>query len=238
MKNKSRKNQRLLFLLALLSPLMASPQVSVAETHFFDSQTLPYIRLDFGQAHFLKVKGAGTVGSVSTINNLKSASNSILGAGLGLGINFGDKFRSDITWTHHLNPSLGSTDKNILVVRNPTIDAYFFNLYYEIASQISIFNPYIGAGIGVARVKDTLHFISVDNNAVTLGSELIPVKNNLAYKLTLGSSFDVNENIKLDLSYSYNDYGRSKQRIDTNNIQIGKTHYRAHVVSLGLRFGT
>ena len=40
----------------------------------------------------------------------------------------------------------------------------FLNTYYEIGSVVTIFNPYIGAGIGVATVKDTVFCSSLDSN--------------------------------------------------------------------------
>jgi len=46
----------------------------------------------------------------------------------------------------------------------------------------------------------------------------------------------LNERIKFDLSYNYHDYGKSKSQLALDK-QIGKTHYRAHIISAGLRFG-
>jgi opacity protein-like surface antigen len=168
---------------------------------------------------------------------LHSTTNSVVSAGLGLGINFGDKFRSDITWVRHLDPVLEATKDGDIVKRKPVINAYFFNLYYEIASKVSVFNPYIGAGIGLARVSDNLSLSLIDNHNLSRSSQKISAKNNLAYKFVIGSSFDLNESIKFDLAYNYHDYGKTKSAFDSRKNQIGKTHYRAHVVSAGLRFG-
>jgi len=117
------------------------------------------------------------------------------------------------------------------------IDAYFLNLYYEIASNVSIFNPYIGAGVGLARVRDNLSLSLIENNNLSRSSQKISAKNNFAYKFVIGSSFDLNENVKFDLAYNYHDYGKTKSALDSRKNQIGKTYYRAHVVSAGLRFG-
>jgi hypothetical protein len=142
MKNKCKKKIILLLLASASAGQFGLPvPVSLAQEQFSAAELLPYFRIDFGQAHFFPVKG-----SPKAVGNKKlhSTTNSVVSAGLGLGINFGDKFRSDITWVRHLGPVLKATKDGDIVKRKPLIDAYFLNLYYEIASNVSIFNPYIG----------------------------------------------------------------------------------------------
>lgn len=234
MKNKFKK-KIILLLLASTSAAQGLPvPASFAQEQFSAAELLPYFRIDFGQAHFFPVKGSpNAVGN----KKLHSTSNTVVSAGLGLGINFGDKFRSDVTWVRHLDPVLEKTKDGDIVKRKPVINAYFFNLYYEIASKVSVFNPYIGAGIGLARVSDNLSLSLIDNHNLSRSSQKISAKNNFAYKFVIGSSFDLNESIKFDLAYNYHDYGKTKSAFDSRKNQIGKTHYRAHVVSAGLRFG-
>lgn len=235
MKNKCKKKIILLLLASASAGQFGLPvPVSLAQEQFSAAELLPYFRIDFGQAHFFPVKG-----SPKAVGNKKlhSTTNSVVSAGLGLGINFGDKFRSDITWVRHLGPVLKATKDGDIVKRKPLIDAYFLNLYYEIASNVSIFNPYIGAGVGLARVRDNLSLSLIENNNLSRSSQKISAKNNFAYKFVIGSSFDLNENVKFDLAYNYHDYGKTKSALDSRKNQIGKTRYRAHVVSAGLRFG-
>ena len=236
MKNKVKKKIILLLLASTSVTQFGLPvPVSFAQEQFYAAELLPYLRIDFGQSHFFPVKG-----SPNAVDNKKlhSTSNSIVSAGLGLGLNFGDKFRSDITWVRHLDPVLEKTKDGDIVKRKPLINAYFFNLYYEIASKVSIFNPYVGAGIGLARVSDDLSLSLINNNNnLSRSSQKITGKNNFAYRFVLGSSFDLNESIKFDLAYNYHDYGKTKSTLDSRKNQIGKTHYKAHVVSVGLRFG-
>jgi opacity protein-like surface antigen len=235
MKNKCKKKIILLLLASASAGQFGLPvPVSLAQEQFSAAELLPYFRIDFGQAHFFPVKG-----SPKAVGNKKlhSTTNSVVSAGLGLGINFGDKFRSDINWVRHLDPVLKATKDGDIVKRKPLIDAYFLNLYYEIASNVSIFNPYIGAGVGLARVRDNLSLSLIENNNLSRSSQKISAKNNFAYKFVIGSSFDLNENVKFDLAYNYHDYGKTKSALDSRKNQIGKTHYRAHVVSAGLRFG-
>ena len=66
-------------------------------------------------------------------------------------------FRIDFGQAHFFPvkglPNAVGNNNGEVVKRKPLIDAYFLNLYYEIASKVSIFNPYIGAGVGLARSK-------------------------------------------------------------------------------------
>ena len=239
MKNKIIRKSTSTALIASLSALITlGANTACAENSFFNSEILPYFRLDSGWAHFEKVSAPN---GVNKSTNLKSVSNTVVGAGIGLGINFGDKFRSDITWSRHLTPQLKADNATNSVTRNPLIDAYFLNTYYEIGSVVTIFNPYIGAGIGVATVKDTVFYSSLDSNGkLSRGSEIIKRRNNFAYKFIGGSAFDLNERIKFDISYNYHNYGKSKSRFSSNNgisTQMGKTHYKAHIISAGIRFG-
>ena len=233
MKNKLRRKLNLL-LSTLVGMLIFSAPNAYSLDSFFDPLCLPYLRLDSGHAHFAKVNGSNITGGKV---NLKSTSNLIIGAGVGLGVNFGDKFRSDIVWFHHLNPVLEMSNSRDVVKRKPLIDAYFANLYYEGINDLGIFNPYIGAGIGFAKIKDRLDISSINNNQLSREVYTVKGKNNFAYRLGVGSTFDLNETMIFDLSYNYHDYGRTKSQLDNTQKQIGKNHYRSHIISCGLRIG-
>ena len=199
MKDKVRRKPNLL-LSTLVGVLIFSVPNAYSQESFFDPPCLPYLRLDSGQAHFAKVQGSNITGEKV---NLKSTSNLIIGAGVGLGVNFGDKFRSDIVWFHHLNPVLEMSNSRDVVKRKPLIDAYFANLYYEGINDLGIFNPYIGAGIGFAKIKDRLDISSINNNQLSREVYTVKGKNNFAYRLGVGSTFDLNETIMVEQNHSW-----------------------------------
>ena len=228
MKNATTK------LLSSAVTLFALSNTCLAENTFINNEVVPYVRLDSGWAVFEKVTGYSFGEGQST--KLKSSNTPVVGAGVGLGINFGDKFRTDITWSHHINPKLKAARSYGRVKCKPVIDAYFLNIYYELGNLVSIFNPYIGIGAGVATIKDNLIIASRKNNILGT-SDLISRKNNFAYRLIIGSAFDLNKNVKFDIAYNYNDYGKTKSKINKSSNQVGKTHYKAHIISAGLRFG-
>ncbi len=219
-------------LLSSVGLLMYS-SICLAETDCTDCTLLPYFRIDSGFGKFENLKGTSVQGASS---KLTSTIHSTVGAGLGIGINFGDKVRSDITWSRHINPVLHSDSTTRTITRRPLVDVYFLNFYYELGNLISIFHPYVGAGVGVATLKDKLSILPIGGNDVAV-SEVVSKKNNFAYKFAVGSAFDLNDSIKFDISYSFNDYGKTKSRLDILGNQLGKSRYRASIVSAGLRFG-
>ena len=223
-----------IIILATTALLSSSSAFADSDYSIINREVLPYVRLDSGWSQFQRVNGLNTINGNS---KLKAKTNNVAGAGLGIGVNFGDKVRTDITWSRHLNAELSSENANTTVRRKPLIDAYFFNLYYETGINFSIFNPYLGAGAGLTTIKDKLSYMAINNNSVDSGSYPVNRKNNFAYKFIIGSAFDLNDRIKFDLSYNYHDYGKTKARIDLLGKQIGKTHYRAHIINAGLRFG-
>ena len=48
----------------------------------------------------------------------------------------------------------------------PNIEAYFFNLYYEIGSRISVFNPYIVPGVSLSRTSDKLSMSIIEDKFI------------------------------------------------------------------------
>ena len=77
--------------------------------------------------------------------------------------------------------------------------ALMFNGYYNFATG-SKFSPYIGAGIGFARVKGTLELPE-------FGISDSIKKTNFAWQAGLGISYDITNNFAIDTGYRYMDYG-------------------------------
>lgn len=91
------------------------------------------------------------------------------------------------------------------------------NGYYDIDTKTKI-TPYIGAGIGYAKVKGTAY-----TGGIKLGSM---DDDNFAWQVGFGTSYAVNEHICLDAGYRYMDYGDFSEdgtKLETyaNEIYIG-----------------
>lgn len=109
------------------------------------------------------------------------------------------------------------------------------NVYYDFDLG-SDWTPYVGAGIGYARVKAD-NQVSYANETSSLSKS----SGNFAWNLTAGITYDMTENLSIDASYRYMDYGKAKT---SGNLEFGAQKYRAHSdskvrsneLNLGIRY--
>lgn len=78
------------------------------------------------------------------------------------------------------------------------------NLYYDFKNS-SDFTPYVGAGLGYARLKAN-NTASLADNSISLSKS----SNNFAWNLSVGVAYEISSNVALDVSYRYSDYGKVK----------------------------
>lgn len=112
------------------------------------------------------------------------------------------------------------------------------NIYYDFDTSTKL-TPYLGAGIGYARLK-------ADNGASlrTFSKNFSKSSNNFAWNLTAGVSYQLNENFSIDASYRYVDYGKVKDSTTLNlkpllafKNDVGvKSKVRANEFNLGFRY--
>jgi opacity protein-like surface antigen len=160
-----------------------------------------------------------------------SHSNSLSAAGIfdiGVGYQFNNWFRADVTGEYRG----GSRLQSLFLINDPTQptagnikqEADFYsgdfssivglvNGYADLGTWSGV-TPYVGAGVGFA--SNTLSGLR-DQSVVTLAGSLPGPAGgiagdhtqwNLAWALMAGLSFDVTQNLKLDLGYRYLDIGK------------------------------
>lgn len=100
------------------------------------------------------------------------------------------------------------------------------NLLYDIPTGIPL-TPYIGAGVGYARVK--ADSVNVSGTAVMDDSD-----NVFAYQGIVGASYGLTPNLKLALDYRY--FATQDPEFSTNTGVKVDSEYSAHTVLLGLRW--
>lgn len=127
----------------------------------------------------------------------------------------------------------------VSVKHKPTIVSFLLNGYVDFV-DLSMFKVFAGGGIGAALVKEkiTSKFISNVNGVNTITATTntnAKNKTNLAYQLSLGTSFEVAPGVKAELVYSWRDYGKSKTK-KVDGISVGGTRYRGNNLMAGLRF--
>lgn len=110
------------------------------------------------------------------------------------------------------------------------------NVYYDFDLD-SDWTPYVGAGIGYARVKANNNFYDYNSGS---NSSLSKSSGNFAWNLTAGVSYDVTENLSIDASYRYMDYGKAKASDTGFRTQGYRAHsnskVRSNELNLGVRY--
>jgi opacity protein-like surface antigen len=149
---------------------------------------------------------------------------------IGFGYQFNSWFRGDITEEYRGGSHFQSLE--VLNDKGPPIIQYADFYRGDVSSWVTMFNgyadlgtwygvtPYVGAGLGFAYnklfgVTDTGSAYN-SNPAGPTGGLIVPTggyfsdagKWNFAWSLMAGLSFDVTQNLKLDLGYRYLDYGK------------------------------
>jgi len=146
----------------------------------------------------------------------------------GVGYQFNTWFRGDITEEFRGGSSFQTLEvlnEPNVVVPNTSTQQYADFYRANLASYVTMFNgyadlgtwygvtPYVGAGAGFAYNKlsgmtDT-GFAFSNGNLSPVGGYLSDAgKWNFAWGLMAGLSFDVTQNLKLDVGYRYLDYGK------------------------------
>jgi len=113
------------------------------------------------------------------------------------------------------------------------VTSLLVNSYVDLF-DINVAKIFVGAGVGMARVKTKLEF-RVDNGAVpSLKSK---TSNAFSYALHIGTSTEFSPNIHGELVYSYRDMGKTKKfQHDGETVPYSSIKFKAHNVAVGVRF--
>jgi opacity protein-like surface antigen len=105
--------------------------------------------------------------------------------------------------------------------------AFMANAYYDIDTGSPV-KPYLGLGLGVARVDV--------NDLRIAGSSLAPVDADdtvFAFQVTAGASYEINPNLDLTLHYRY--FRTADPEFDSGGVTT-EAEYRNHSVMAGVRY--
>lgn len=103
--------------------------------------------------------------------------------------------------------------------------SYMLNGYFDIPTYTPI-RPYVGAGVGLARVKSRLAYLADDY--VTKRR-----KTKVAYQLMAGIGYNVTKNWTLDVGYRWVDNGKTAWETTNGKATFDST---AHQLTMGLRY--
>ncbi|MBP5344170.1 MAG: porin family protein [Alphaproteobacteria bacterium] len=104
------------------------------------------------------------------------------------------------------------------------------NGYFDIPTKIAL-RPYVGAGLGVSRLRGKVHWAGDD------GSRSARRDYELAWQVGAGFGYNLTKNLTLDVGYRYVNNGNVKiLRTTPDGTQGIKYHARNQEVLVGLRY--
>lgn len=115
------------------------------------------------------------------------------------------------------------------------------NAYYEFDTKTKV-SPYIGAGLGWARLRTAATGEIVDIILPGGATGSIPFsgsehRNNFAWNIQAGLSYTITPNWVMDLGYRYTDLGHTKSSAVTDSgTSSAKYKIKTQEVSLGIRY--
>jgi len=169
--------------------------------------------------------------------------------GIGIGYQFNDWFRVDVTGQYRGRSNFHGSDVFVFSnagVPTPGVDTYtgskfewlaLANGYVDLGTWWCV-TPFIGAGVGFAQ-NTVSNF--VDTNPPTLGVALAPAgaKWNFAWALHTGVAYKVNPGLTVELGYSYVNLGDATTGIVSDFTGIANNHAMTfkELTSHDLKFG-
>ncbi|MCZ4290369.1 outer membrane protein [Hoeflea alexandrii] len=227
-----------------------------------------YLRGDLGYS--TKTRGvatsysAFTAGSPATYTSTPYDSSSLSGdwsGSLGVGYNFTDYLRADLSFDYSRGRFNGTTSSTLPCtglgagtcssVDTQTFEQYGFmaNAYVDLGTFVG-FTPYVGAGAGITRVS----WKPYANDLTCVGACGVTAATDrtrpgtqswrFTYALMGGVSYDLSKDLKLDLGYRYSKIkGGNQSGFDAGTVAAGATGFQVrdngfekHEVRVGLRY--
>lgn len=137
-------------------------------------------------------------------------------------------FRGEIEYGYNSKSKIdGRFADNTSVSNQVKTQFVMLNAYYDFTNSTD-FTPYVGAGIGYARLKT--------NSQVSYQS-FGKKENNFIWNLGVGVAYEITPNVSLDVGYRYVDYGKvsSATNIYTRPANA-RSKLRAHEFNFGIRY--
>jgi opacity protein-like surface antigen len=231
---------------------------------YYEQQAAPefggwYIRGDIGGSHqiskdldspyFDVIQGAGGV-----LYQFDSEWAPSWFIGAGIGYQFTDSLRADITGEYRFASDFNASDAYDTGPADGTIDGtnnydgqkeeavFLVNAYWDLPTH-GIMKPYVGAGVGASWIKIS-DFTDTSPNPLAIGLSGSTEQWNFAWALYAGLGFELSQNLTLDVGYRFLYLGDAETEDllapDGSNPTIGNSfnfnNIMSHDVKVGLRY--
>lgn len=205
----------LLFFFVLVSPLQAQ-------------NSGPYFGVSVGGQLLAPAESKDSLGTFNLEYRPAPSGSVVLGWELEEGSNLGEG-RIELEYTRRSNrlDKVEFSDGKVEGDGDLTVDSLLFNTFGEYRSD-SLLTPYLGAGIGIARI--TAADLTVTGQPLSDDEALV-----LAYQFGAGLSVELTHSLTLDFGYRL--FSSTKPKFTTADGDEVKTEYLSHSAMLGLRLG-
>jgi opacity protein-like surface antigen len=236
--------------LITIQKLVLITLLTLSATVFADDASKFYATIQAGLSKSISTGDMPIIDQVGLPGNVKSNDLGSGGVvGIGIGRNFNDNIRGEMSLNYRDGHQLDTTDTIYLI--GDTKYSYkadlksvsmFLSGYYDFNSinlSGKSFTPYIGGGIGLAR--NDIGDINV--RVGDLAATSINGKNvtEFAWKLGAGANLNLTEKCSLDLNYQFVDLGKFKSGSLVSNTMTDmqkpfEGNYRTNELTIGLRY--
>ena len=209
-------------IIALCLPLVLCGPVQ-AEQH-----SGPYVGAFIGGNALMTAEGSDNQGNFSLKFDPALQGSAVAGWDFAPGNSVGEG-RIELEYTRRSNPlnQVKFIDGSFKGDGNVTADSLLVN-FFGVFRGNRPWSPYIGAGIGAARIEAS--DLKVSGFPMSNGSAVV-----FAYQLGTGIDFALTDNLSLDLGYRF--FNSTKPKFTEVNGQTFKMDYFSHSAVLGLRVG-
>ena len=210
--------------------LTAAAITIISSAPAFADQQNWFIKANVGGGHINEFKDRET--------SLKLKSSNHLFFGLGAGYYLMDNIRVDLTIDHHVYPELRKTGAVAGIVDNVTarhradINSLLASGLVDVF-ELATTKLYTGVGVGIVQIKEKVTKAGFGSGNATTNTGR---KTNITYAIYLGATTQLAPSVHGDLSYSWRDFGKTKGAKASNGIEVGRSRYKGHHVSVGVRF--
>lgn len=217
---------------------------------------LMYVRGDVSWSKFNNISvGDNNIGKCHADNHTITAKGGKyshkynFGGVFGLGYLINDKLRAEVVYNRmyadrfkysNLTPGASAHIK-------ADINAFFGRVTYDVI-DLGLTQLFIGGGLGIANVRHKITgttkyiqpkpVVAPDVPCQDDGKQFLygfksKNRNNIAYSLTFGATTKVMDDLRIEASYSFTDYGKTSRVVGMSG---GKIILHSHNISLGLRY--
>jgi opacity protein-like surface antigen len=188
----------------------------------------PYLGGYLGGNLLTPAKSSDDMGSFNLTFNKALQESAVLGWNFESGTSIGEG-RAELEYSHRSNrlDQVEFAEGSFKGEGDLQVDSLILNSFGEFRSK-SFWTPYLGAGVGAARLSASN--LSVTGQPLASDSAIV-----LAYQLGCGVEFELSKHFRLDLGYRF--FGTTRPAFRESNGHTFKMDYFNHSAVLGLLFG-